>query len=153
MRVREAKPSDLPAMMEIERVSFAHPWPAPLVAHYFERPEAVVLVAENPAVVGFLIAVYKGWPRRVVHVHDLAVDPTHRNQGVGTALLHELVTQARTRGAQAVRLEVRVSNIQARRFYEHRGFHLLRVVPHYYEDGEDALHMELPLTRKNRAEP
>ena len=40
---------------------------------------------------------------------------------------------------------VRVSNETALRLYERQGFRKLRRVPHYYENGEDAVLMQKPL--------
>ena len=49
---------------------------------------------------------------------------------------------ARTRGAHEATLEVRPSNIPARRLYEKYGFKVVGVRPRYYsDDNEDALIM------------
>ena len=48
-------------------------------------------------------------------------------------------------GAHAVTLEVRISNIPAREFYGSYGFREAYRRKAYYQDGEDAFAMVLPL--------
>jgi ribosomal protein S18 acetylase RimI-like enzyme len=45
---------------------------------------------------------------------------------------------------KSLRLEVRVSNVGAHRFYLHLGFRIKARIDSYYHDGEDALVMERP---------
>jgi ribosomal protein S18 acetylase RimI-like enzyme len=52
---------------------------------------------------------------------SLAVDPGHRGRGVGTALLRELLHQARDRGLARLSLSVERDN-PSRRLYERLGF-------------------------------
>ncbi len=147
MNIRRAQPQDLRAVVRIERASFADPWPASLLAWYLQRPDGLHFVAEEAEVLGFLLALREEGPLAGVHVHNLAVHPSHQGRGVGTALLQAAIGEARSRGASTVRLEVRTGNDKARRFYEQRGFRVVQVLPHYYEDGENAWAMELPLVR------
>ncbi len=155
MRVRNAVLADLPTLAAIERRSFPDPWPAELLAAYFGDPRALILVAEDPEIVGFLIAREESalWGSRTLHIHDLAVDPNHRRRGAGSALLAELIAVASGRGVPRIRLEVRVTNEGARRFYNAHGFRPVRRLPCYYEDGGPALRMELDLRRATGGTP
>ena len=144
MRIRRAAPTDLPAIATIEGASFPDPWPQELLEQYFEDRHAVVLVAEDADLVAFLIARDESSRQRerVLHIHDLAVTPAHRRQGAATALLAELTAIAQASGGRRIRLEVRVDNESARRFYEHHGFQVVRRLARYYDDGGAALRME-----------
>jgi ribosomal-protein-alanine N-acetyltransferase len=76
------------------------------------------------------------------HITTFAVDPGWRRQGVGEALLLALLDLAQARHAREATLEVRLSNLPARRLYEKYGFRPVGLRPHYYSDnGEDALIM------------
>ncbi len=55
-------------------------------------------------------------------IDGLAVAPSARGQGVGTALLHAIFAEARRQGYAEVRLEVAGSNHRARALYERIGF-------------------------------
>jgi ribosomal protein S18 acetylase RimI-like enzyme len=47
-------------------------------------PEALLVAERDGAIVGTVIAGYDGWR---CHLYRLAVDPSHRRQGIATALL------------------------------------------------------------------
>lgn len=77
------------------------------------------------------------------HVLNVAVHPDFRRSGIGEALMAEAVNEARARKAQLMILEVRRSNIEARKLYRKFGFEERRLRRNYYGPGEDALVMEL----------
>lgn len=72
------------------------------------------------------------------HLLLLAVQPKARRGGIGRAMLNWLEKSCRTAGIRHVRLEVRVSNRPARRFYENQGYRLVSQVAGYYEENEAA---------------
>jgi ribosomal-protein-alanine N-acetyltransferase len=74
------------------------------------------------------------------HLTTLAVEKEWRRRGVGKALLHALTDHAAESGAVRMTLEVRPSNIAARRLYEEFGFTVRGVRKKYYLT-EDALFM------------
>ena len=57
-----------------------------------------------------------------VNLHDFSVLPEAQGRGVGSALLEELESRARARGAAKVTLEVVATNEGARRLYTRAGF-------------------------------
>jgi len=76
------------------------------------------------------------------HITTFAVDPAWRRQGIGERLLLALLDVAQARRAREATLEVRLSNVAARRLYEKYGFRPVGLRPNYYtDDGEDALIM------------
>jgi len=60
--------------------------------------------------------------RPLVNIHDLAVLPGHRGQGIGQQLLRAVELKARELGCCKVTLEVQENNVRARRVYEAAGF-------------------------------
>jgi ribosomal-protein-alanine N-acetyltransferase len=132
---------DLPAVLEIERASFRTPWP----------PHAYRTELETNRLATYLVARIDG---RVVgyggmwlmvdeaHITTFAVDPAWRRQGIGERLLMTMLDIAIARGAREATLEVRLSNMAARRLYEKYGLRPVGVRPRYYsDDQEDALVM------------
>jgi ribosomal protein S18 acetylase RimI-like enzyme len=95
--------------------------------------------AASPVPIGFLVAQCGGaeW-----EVENMAVLPSFRRLGAGSALLATLVAEAQLARAERVLLEVRPSNRPAIRLYEQANFVLLARRPGYYQDPvEDALIM------------
>ena len=60
--------------------------------------------------------------RPLMNIHDIAVLPAHRGQGVGQALLAAAEAHARDRGCCKLTLEVLTGNAVALRSYERFGF-------------------------------
>jgi len=132
---------DLQAVHAIERASFAVPWPDDAYRNELltNRLATYVVARAGDEVVGFAglwVMVDEA------HVTTFAVHPRWRRRGVGERLLLALVDLAVTRSAREATLEVRLSNMPARRLYEKYGFRPVGIRARYYSDnGEDALIM------------
>jgi ribosomal-protein-alanine N-acetyltransferase len=75
-----------------------------------------------------------------IHINNVAVRPQFRGHGIGSALLHQALAEAKRLGARRATLEVRASNLAARRLYERLGFYVAATRRHYYtKPVEDAL--------------
>jgi len=138
MHIRPAAPADIPTLMALEKcaVTAAHWSPEQYQAAFANTEVArIALVIEHEArVEGFLIArvVEQEW-----EIENLAVAGSARRRGHGTRLLGELLDMARTRGADAIFLEVRASNLAARRLYEKWAFIESGVRHRYYRNPEE----------------
>lgn len=91
---------------------------------------------EDESVQGFLIAraVDREW-----EIENVVVAGAARHRGLGTRLVGEFLDLARARGAEAVFLEVRESNLAACRLYEKSAFiQTARRKGYYHEPEEDA---------------
>src|SRR5580704_15850431 len=76
----------------------------------------------------------------------MAVTPSRWGQGIGSALLRALLSEAASRGCAEVFLEVRVDNPRAQRLYRRHGFADAGLRRGYYQpSGTDALVMRRPL--------
>jgi ribosomal protein S18 acetylase RimI-like enzyme len=58
----------------------------------------------------------------LVNIHDLAILPEHRGQGIGRQLLAEVERRARDMGCCKLTLEVQENNHRARGVYQASGF-------------------------------
>ena len=140
IRIRDLKPGDMKAILDIEYRSFKDPYPLSLLNHLYNLHPDGFLVAElGEKVVGYVIGVVR-WGS-TGHVLAIAVDPAYRRHGVGSALIVNMLNRLREKGAKQVRLEVRVSNQVAQQFYQKLGFIQREIVPAYYSDGEAAIVM------------
>jgi ribosomal-protein-alanine acetyltransferase len=139
--IRPATPDDVPLMRALERQTET-------AAHWAEReydalfaaeaPPRVTLVATSEAdagrVIGFVIArcATAEW-----EIENVVVAPEKRNRGVGIKIIRELLLQAQSAGATSVLLEVRESNLAARRLYEKLGFSQQGRRSNYYQGPEE----------------
>jgi ribosomal-protein-alanine N-acetyltransferase len=132
---------DLPTVQAIEQSSFTTPWPP----HAYQSEIETNRLAEYlVARVGDRVVAYAGMWLMVdeAHITTFAVHPRWRRQRIGERLLLTLLDLARARRAREATLEVRLSNLPARRLYEKYGFRPVGLRPRYYsDDNEDALIM------------
>jgi len=145
--LRDMRREDLPAVLDIERRSFAQPWSRAFFEKELATPFARLVVAveeavPRPQVIGYTCR----W--RVtdeVHLLNVAVHPERRGLGHGQALVGAVVAEAEVARTRVVYLEVRAGNVIARRLYRQLGFKDLGVRRGYYGPGQDAIVMELRL--------
>ena len=132
---------DLDEVQAIELASFSTPWPENAYrSELMTNRLASYLVAR---IDGRIVA-YGGMWLMVdeAHITTFAVHPGWRRQRIGERLLLAFLDLARDRHAREATLEVRLSNLAARRLYEKYGFRPVGLRPRYYSDNnEDALIM------------
>jgi [ribosomal protein S18]-alanine N-acetyltransferase len=132
---------DLDEVQRIEEASFSTPWPPNAYrSELMTNRLASYLVARA----GERIVAYGGMWLMVdeAHITTFAVHPAWRRQKLGERLLLAFLDLARDRRAREATLEVRLSNVAARRLYEKYGFRPVGLRPRYYSDNnEDALIM------------
>ena len=145
--LRDMRREDLPAVLEIERRSFAQPWSRAFFEKELATPFARLMVAVDEGgpqatVVGYTCR----W--RVtdeVHLLNVAVHPERRGLGHGRELVSAVLEEAVIWRARVIFIEVRAGNVIARRLYRRLGFRDLGVRRGYYGPGQDAIVMELRL--------
>ena len=82
-----------------------------------------------------------------IDIHNIAVHLEYRRRGIASALLGEVIREARDQSFTRVMLEVRRSNVPAQTLYRRLGFATAGIRKGYYsDDGEDALAMTLEIT-------
>jgi [ribosomal protein S18]-alanine N-acetyltransferase len=132
---------DVPDVHAIERASFTTPWPD----HAYRTELETNRLAHYLVVrIGDRLVGYAGLWLMVdeAHVTTFAIDPAWRRRRLGERLLIALLDLAIERRAGEATLEVRLSNLPARRLYEKFGFRPVGIRPRYYsDDNEDALIM------------
>ena len=128
----------VPQIAHLEAQCFSNPWSEKSIASELENPLSLWLVAEeNGQVWGYVGS------QTVLGESDMmnvAVDPRFRRQGIARALIETLIAELSKMGSQCLRLEVRVSNENARALYARMGFQQLGLRKNYYHNPkEDAL--------------
>jgi ribosomal-protein-alanine N-acetyltransferase len=131
----------LRGVMAIERQVYPRPWsPNLFLTEMSEPANRCYLVARaDRQVVGYAGLICYG---DEAHITNIAVDPPEQRRKIGTRLLHDLMEAGIELGAEAVSLEVRVTNYGAQRMYAAFGFRPVGIRKNYYQEvHEDALIM------------
>lgn len=109
--------------------------------HYLtETPPAwdqALVATVDHQVRGFAAYAYSGWNRRIVLLH-MYVDAAARGQGIGQALLGEILSGPTAQAAQHIWLETQTNNVPAIRAYERMGFRIVGLDQALYADRPDA---------------
>jgi ribosomal-protein-alanine N-acetyltransferase len=149
--IRRATAADVPKMVTLERASpsAAH-WPESAYLQIFDKssPRRIAIVAARAGkngrtIQGFVIA-------RVAdgdcELENIVVARQTQGNGLGSSLMQALAIAARGQNIARIFLEVRESNVAARRLYENCKFTISGCRPSYYADPlEDAILYALSL--------
>ncbi|UKA61852.1 ribosomal protein S18-alanine N-acetyltransferase [Arthrobacter sp. FW306-04-A] len=144
--LRDMTADDVTAVEVLERRLFpVDAWPMQM---FFDELAQVDTRRYVVAEAGGQIVAYAGLMciEPIADVQTIAVVPEFEGRGIGSAILTELIEEARGRGATEVLLEVRADNPRAQALYVRFGFEQIHVRRRYYRDGTDALIMRLTLT-------
>ena len=130
---------DLERVLDIEQRSYNFPWSEGIFGDCMRIGYSCRVIEVDERVVGYAIMSAGAGE---AHLLNLCIEPDYRGAGLAGVLLDEVIAGAATVGASSLYLEVRPSNVSARRLYRGRGFREIGVRRHYYPatDGrEDAL--------------
>jgi [ribosomal protein S18]-alanine N-acetyltransferase len=141
---RDARPDDLPALVELDSICFEPgvAYPERLMKFFVRHPASHTIVAEQDGKpVGFVIA---RAARKAGEIVTIDVSPDVRRAGIGAELMRRAESSMQARGASAAYLEVDQVNQPAIRLYETFGW---SVVERYVEhDGKPRFVMKKQLT-------
>lgn len=113
--------------------------------HLLQSPSAYCLgTYQRGDLVGSMVILFRR-NSRSARVYSLAVSAAARGQGIGRRMMARAEREARMRGCNRMRLEVRMDNLPAVRLYERLGFSDTAVLPGYYDDGAHAFVMQKDL--------
>ena len=142
--IRDMRPEDVPAAAAIERSSFSMPWSEnSFYSEVYGRYSITRVAVINDHIAGYIIA------RLILdegHLLDMAVKSAVRRRGISRKLMEDVIRGLRLNRCKAFYLEVRASNVAARRLYENMGFAIIGTRKTYYKNPvEDACIMMLEL--------
>jgi len=143
MEIRRMTLDDLPAVIELDSLSFTLPWPER--SFRFELTDNPAsrcwVVDQEGKVVGMIVA----WMLAdEAHIATIATHPEHRRQGIARKLLMYALRYMSKEGAVTSFLEVRESNSAAQEMYRKVGYEEVGRRKRYYKDtNEDAILMTL----------
>ncbi|MBO6179053.1 MAG: ribosomal protein S18-alanine N-acetyltransferase [Selenomonadaceae bacterium] len=135
---REIEAKDIDGVYKVEEASFAIPWTREAIEDAAKRNDTIYLAAVlDEKIVGFIGAWIIAGDAEITNV---AVLPELRGQKIASKLMAAFIERAKLKGATAMTLEVRPSNIAAIALYKKFGMEEKGRRKKYYQDNkEDAL--------------
>lgn len=141
--IRKACPGDLSALLELEQASFSSDLLSRRrLRHWIGADNGILLVAVGASgtVLGSCLVITRCNSRKA-RLYSIATAANARGRGLGAALLREAEQQARNRDCTQMFLEVAEDNRAALALYQREGYTQTGFLPHFYEDGRDALRL------------
>ena len=87
---------------------------------------------------GFVCVEYREW-NRLGQVQGLAVDPSLKQRGIASDLVHRVEEFVRAEGGRGLYADTPVTNEIGRGFYEALGYRQAYLMPEYYDEGLDGV--------------
>lgn len=125
---------------KIETMCFSIPWAKKIFEKIPEVPYIHFYTAlDEDNVVGYCGLNHVLDEGQIINI---AVHPDYRRRGIGDMLMNQMIEYAESNDIKVLTLEVRESNLSARKMYEKYGFYDVGIRPRYYQDPlEDAVLM------------
>lgn len=144
--VSHATLEDIASLLELEDL-----FPSDFISrrqflYHLRNPRAIFLVIRTSAsqiLVGY--ALFLTRQGQAARFYSLIIHPDMRGKGFARMLCEEGISRLLRKGQSAVSLEVDAEDAGAIRLYESLGFKQTGVITNYYEDGRNALKMNLKL--------
>jgi len=141
MNIRRGEPPDLEQIYTIEKRAFpATPWTRDMLhQELFQQNDRRTWVMDlEGEIIGYCMLRFG--PEEI-HLINMAVDPTHQKQGIGSKLLEHILNKIPPK--TSVFLEVERGNFPAINLYIKSGFEEIGIRENYYHTGGDAIVMRL----------
>ena len=147
MIIREFTPTDLKRVFEIENMSFSQTYGINTFKGLYDMGVGFLVAEEDGYVIGYIIFWIKY--ENQGHIISLAVDKRYRRLKAGTRLLSKAIRILMMFDIANIYLEVNEKNTGAYEFYRGFNFKVDRIVPNYYDGGDGAIIMYLPIIRSD----
>lgn len=142
IHIRRMGIKDIKEILEIEQDVFPVPWDADAFYLTIIKRDCFSIVGMiEGKVVGYLIGCPEGCK---FHLMNLAIARVHWRKGFGRKMITYLLKELeKTKEIKTCYLEVRIHNNAAFELYKSLGFRMVGIKTGYYENGEDAVIMEI----------
>ncbi len=138
--IREMSVGDVPVIAEIERASYTMPWSETSFLSEVYSRHSITRVAELNGKIVAYICIKQVADEAVLM--NLTVHPDCRKQGLANMLFSNALPDLLSNSCRFLFLEVRISNIAAKKLYEKLSFKVVGTRKDYYlRPTEDAIVM------------
>jgi ribosomal protein S18 acetylase RimI-like enzyme len=127
--IRPYQPTDETTVIQLwHQCGLVVPWNDPhkdILRKQQVQPELFLIAEANGEVIATVMVGYeghRGW------LNYLAVAPKHRRQGVGQRMVKAAIAQLAEMGCAKVNIQIRSTNQEVIKFYNHLGFEIDNVI-------------------------
>ena len=135
--------ADLNTVMDIEPTIYSHPWTRGNFIDSLQAGHHAWVMMQEEEMIGYAVMMIVLDEAQLL---NLSIAKRYQKNGLGSALLNHVMTQAKLLDVRYMFLEVRASNVSAITLYQKMGFTEVSVRKGYYplaQGREDAIIMRL----------
>jgi len=160
-KIRRFSAEDLATVMEINRTCLPENYSSYFFLDIYRNcPDAFLVAQVEARIVGYIMCrLETGFsdfarlrPVKKGHIVSIAVIPEYRRTGIGGTLMLSAISALASNGYSEAFVEVRITNEPAISLYRKLEFTIVKRVPRYYYNGEDAYVMAIQLNRRKSYE-
>lgn len=143
--VRPMTLEDLPVIAALDAQCYPFPWTMGNFADSLHSGYRCCVYEQNQTIIGYVVMML-GVDE--AHLLNITIAPDSQGLGWGRQLMQYIITRAQQDYVSWLWLEVRPSNVIAKKLYESMGFEFVAVRKNYYpavEGREDAVILRLEL--------
>ncbi len=135
--IKNADISFVDDIAELEKLCFYPPWSPTQIENEINKESAIFLVCIcNGAFVGYVSGDNIAGE---LYIGNIAIKNEYQGKGLGYCLMQEIIKRAKNQNCSLLTLEVRKSNVTARKLYEKCGLSLVGERRNFYSHpAEDA---------------
>jgi len=143
--IRNIEPDDLETISQIELESSLNPWSLQTLNKTLEEKSTIALLTQSldKKIISYLFCKYV---LDEIEIENITTSNNFCRQGYASKLLNYLIQKGMQLKVKNFFLEVRYSNKKAISLYKKTGFKKLGIRKKYYQDGENAILMNLSQT-------
>ena len=139
-QIEKMRPEHIKEVAEIERRIFTLPWSEQGFLSSLQSEDTLYLVVRKEGRIAGYCGLLQSFDE--ADITNVAVAEEARNEGLGFAMISELMRLGKERGVARYTLEVRASNAAAIHLYEKLGFQSVGIRKNFYDQPkEDAVIM------------
>ena len=139
MKIKSLLENDAQKIVDLYKDNFSDGWNLEMIKSAYKNQRFISLGAFNEdELVGVITCDFNEFD---ADIEGVVVKKEYRKMGIGALLISELQKKLIDEKKEKIFLEVRKSNLIAKKLYEKMGFKSLSERKGYYSDGEDAVVM------------
>ena len=130
---------DAELIVDFYKDNFSDGWNIEMILSAYKNQRFIALGAfDKDELIGVITCDFNEFD---ADIEGVVVKKEYRNRGIGALLISELEKKLKKAHKEKIFLEVRKSNLPAKKLYEKMGFNVISQRKGYYSDNEDAIVM------------
>ncbi len=137
LTIRKFQPDDMFSIIKIAHETLTERYNPTFFNYFYESfPEGFWIAEKHHKPIAFIAGTITD--NENAKILMLSVTKQYRQQNIGANLLKQFLKETTLKKIKQIELEVKTDNQKAIEFYKKHGFDIIKIIPKFYQNGEDA---------------